>query len=63
MPKMQVTMEFDFDESKYIFRKDLNATQSKKNVIIKDAVASRVEIAMRSQGYDAEILTVRKKQS
>ena len=63
MPKMQVTMEFDFDESKYIFRKDLNATQSKKNVIIKDAVTSRVEIAMRSQGYDAEILSVRKKQS
>lgn len=63
MPKMIVTMEFDFDETKYIFRKDLNASQSKKNVIVKDAVASRVAVAMRSQGYDPEILSIRKRQS
>jgi hypothetical protein len=63
MAKMIVTMEFDFDEERYIFRKDQNATQSKKNVIIKDAVASRVAVAMRSQGYEPEILTIRKRQS
>jgi hypothetical protein len=63
MPKMVVTMEFDFDETPYIFRKDLNASQSKKNVLIKDAVTSRVEIAMKGQGYKPNILNVRKRQS
>lgn len=63
MPRMQVTLEFDFDEKRYIFRKDEHASQSKKNVIIKDAVASQVQIAMRSQGYQADVLTIRKKQS
>lgn len=63
MPKMIVTMEFDFDETPYIFRKDLNASQSKKNVLIKDAVTSRIEIAMKSQGYKPNILNVRKRQS
>jgi hypothetical protein len=63
MAKMVVTMEFDFDESRYIFRKDLNATQSKKNVLIKDAVTSRIESVMRQQGYEADIITVRKRQS
>lgn len=63
MPKMIVTMELDFDETPYIFRKDLNASQSKKNVLIKDALTSRVEIAMKNQGYKADILSVRKRQS
>lgn len=56
-------MELDFDETPYIFRKDLNASQSKKNVLIKDALTSRVEIAMKNQGYKADILSVRKRQS
>ena len=60
---MIVTMELDFDETPYIFRKDLNASQSKKNVLIKDALTSRVEIAMKNQGYKADILSVRKRQS